>query len=216
VETVRDAMTRGTAQLRAEGTGHRASDAYTTRPFSVLLFDEALRDATRSFPEQSPAELQALSLYPTIAATSKAHKLNEKQHRAFNLCASALVRTWKRIEGTANPRDELTATAVNAEDEHQLRLIINGEGGTGKSTVVQAVLAFVSLWNRPSAVRTIAATGIAAVNISGRTIHSALELSISVTKSGHEKKPPSKQLIKEWCAFPSPQEVCLLMLFSSL
>lgn len=101
-EVVRDSMKRSTAQLRPEETG-QATFAHTQSPFSVQLFDEALRDASRTFEEQAHAQPHVLTQYPTIAAASKAHNLNEKQHRAFVYFAAALVRTWKRIEGIDNP-----------------------------------------------------------------------------------------------------------------
>lgn len=60
----------------------------------------------------------------------------------------------------------------------QMIAYLGGEAGTGKSTVIHAILRFARGWNRPRTVDTMAFTGVAAINIDGKTIHSARNLSV--------------------------------------
>ncbi|OWY96602.1 hypothetical protein PHMEG_00033095 [Phytophthora megakarya] len=61
----------------------------------------------------------------------------------------------------------------------QLIGYLGGEAGTGKSTVVDALLTFAQKWGRTGSVETLAFTGVAAINIHGRTIHSARNLKLN-------------------------------------
>lgn len=58
-----------------------------------------------------------------------------------------------------------------------LRLIVSGQGGTGKSRVIQAVSDFFRRKNQSRRLRLASYTGIAARNIGGSTLHSSLNLS---------------------------------------
>lgn len=72
-------------------------------------------------------------------------------------------------------QDATNAEEVKAAAERdQLRMFLTGEGGTGKSRVIDAVEAFCKSWHRPNALAKTAMTGNAAVSISGRTLHSWL------------------------------------------
>ncbi|KAI9067029.1 hypothetical protein FKP32DRAFT_1527872, partial [Trametes sanguinea] len=55
-----------------------------------------------------------------------------------------------------------------------LRMFLGGVGGTGKSRVIQALTAFFAARNQSRRLRLAAYTGIAAKNISGTTLHTAL------------------------------------------
>ncbi|ORZ34266.1 hypothetical protein BCR44DRAFT_1462011 [Catenaria anguillulae PL171] len=57
-------------------------------------------------------------------------------------------------------------------------LSLASEGGTGKSRVVHAVADFCNKWNRKQALKVMATTGIAAISVRGRTMHSALKLDV--------------------------------------
>ena len=65
-------------------------------------------------------------------------------------------------------------TTVEAED--QMLLYIGGEGGVGKSRVIQAIEFGYGLLQRKNEVLLMAPTGDSAYNIGGRTIHSALSI----------------------------------------
>ncbi|KAF9001049.1 hypothetical protein BDZ89DRAFT_900556, partial [Hymenopellis radicata] len=56
----------------------------------------------------------------------------------------------------------------------QLRMFLNGPGGTGKSHVINALKEFFDLRKQSRRFRLTAYTGVAARNIKGVTLHSAL------------------------------------------
>lgn len=152
-----------------------------TRSLSVEDFDKAINDVNQT-ARISPEQLMP---YPTIGQVSSASKLNEKQHCSFTLCATALLKTWKSFDDDETQSD-------------QLLHILNGEGGVGKSYVIKALQLLASLWGKQSAIKTVAPTGIAAVNVEGSTVHSSLEISIKTPIDGHEKVLPSKGVSISW------------------
>ncbi|KAJ7650270.1 hypothetical protein FB45DRAFT_729113, partial [Roridomyces roridus] len=56
----------------------------------------------------------------------------------------------------------------------QLRMLISGPGGTGKSRVIHALQDFFQMRGQSRRFRLAAYTGVAARNINGMTLHSAL------------------------------------------
>ncbi|KAF5334184.1 hypothetical protein D9611_014514 [Ephemerocybe angulata] len=75
-----------------------------------------------------------------------------------------------------------------------LLMYIGGEGGTGKSYLIDSILTFFRLMNRESEVRVGAFTGIAASLIGGSTLHSLLAIGANF------KNPATlvKRLSAEW------------------
>ncbi|KAK0229870.1 hypothetical protein EDD85DRAFT_751977, partial [Armillaria nabsnona] len=57
-----------------------------------------------------------------------------------------------------------------------LRMFLSGPGGTGKSTVINAIWTYFISRGQERRFRLTSYTGIAACNISGMTLHSALML----------------------------------------
>ncbi|KAG2135281.1 hypothetical protein DEU56DRAFT_737959, partial [Suillus clintonianus] len=84
----------------------------------------------------------------------KEFSLNTEQARAFSLIAN------HSIENNGEP----------------LRMFLGGPGGTGKSRVITAVQEFFKRRNQCSRFRLSSYMGVAARNISGMTLHSALLL----------------------------------------
>lgn len=68
-----------------------------------------------------------------------------------------------------------------------VRLHIGGEGGTGKSRVVQAIRELAASWTRPGAIQTVAQTGIAAALIQGETVHKFLRSNAQSQRHGSLK-----------------------------
>jgi ATP-dependent DNA helicase PIF1 len=79
------------------------------------------------------------------------------------------------------------------EIKPQLLGYLGGEAGTGKSTVVDALLAFARLWGREGSVETMAFTGVAAINIKGKTMHSASNLKLNGAESNSAPTIEMKQ-----------------------
>ncbi|KAE8739231.1 hypothetical protein FOCC_FOCC015271 [Frankliniella occidentalis] len=60
------------------------------------------------------------------------------------------------------------------------RVIVQGKAGCGKSTVIQKMMTMISDAFGPEAVKLMAFTGVAALNIGGETINSALKIPVKV------------------------------------
>ncbi|KAI0038037.1 hypothetical protein FA95DRAFT_1461306, partial [Auriscalpium vulgare] len=80
--------------------------------------------------------------------------LNTEQARAFQIVAE------HSLVGNAAP----------------LRMFLSGPGGTGKSRVINALVEYFKQRGEERRLRLCAYTGVAARNIGGMTLHSALSL----------------------------------------
>ncbi|KAF6758386.1 hypothetical protein DFP72DRAFT_1006126, partial [Ephemerocybe angulata] len=101
--------------------------------------------------------------------------LNSEQARAFQIIANhALVRC----------------------PGHPLRMFLGGAGGTGKSRVIDALKEFFIQRGERERLRLASFTGVAARNISGSTLHSALNLVQRKSKAGSDKS--KRDLIALW------------------
>jgi hypothetical protein len=78
----------------------------------------------------------------------------------------------------------------------QLRMFLSGPGGTGKSRVIHALQDFFSLRSQDRRFRLVAYTGVAARNINGMTLHSALCISQRSSKSAQAKT--RRDLVAMW------------------
>jgi hypothetical protein len=145
----------------------------------------AVRELQRPAPGSASSDAAAILLLPprpTIKSCSRAFSLNRKQHCAFVMLAAALLRTIVDLEAS----DPSTRRCSHQEADRALRLLtalagdrsvvmyLGGPGGTGKSRVISAIARFAHLWDLAAFVQVTATTGVAAVNIHGRTIHSAV------------------------------------------
>ena len=121
---------------------------------------------------------------PSLLKHAQQWSLNAKQEKSFILCGATIL---KRIFDTnENPELQLdqNVEAMNTDIKarpdrilpptEQLVLYLGGCGGTGKSQVIQAVVDFARRWNVENTVVISAISGVAAVNIGGCTLHSAL------------------------------------------
>ena len=82
----------------------------------------------------------------------------------------------------------------DASKREQMLLYVGGEGGTGKSQVIKAIVAGMDLILRKSEVILMAPTGAAADNIGGNTYHTCLGISINKT----QKPTVSPRIRKLW------------------
>jgi hypothetical protein len=101
---------------------------------------------------------------------------------------------------TLNPKQvdafRIIATHSLENQPEQLRMFLSGPGGTGKSRVIHALQDFFRLRGQERRVRLSAYTGVAARNINGMTLHSALCISQRTGKSTQTRT--RRDLIATW------------------
>lgn len=103
-------------------------------------------------------------MFPSISSVSKYFELNKLQNKCFHICALQFL---KRLR------------LSHMKEPHNLEsfsMFMTGEGGTGKTRVIDALLYFTKKWDVPGSVKTCAPTGIAASLINGQTFHSLIKL----------------------------------------
>lgn len=101
----------------------------------------------------------------SIEEVSAKAGLNREQHVAFKAAGRQLL------------GDYAAGLRPNGPALDPLHMIVHGEGGTGKSTVVHCLTQLASSWSRANTLSKLAPTGVAAINIGGATIHSAMSFS---------------------------------------
>lgn len=79
-----------------------------------------------------------------------------------------------------------------------LLMYVGGEGGTGKTRVIQAITELAKRLNVADSMVLCAPTGTAANNINGQTIHSVLNLSFSARGGGDRKKWKMEKHARYW------------------
>lgn len=152
----------------------------SSRDVSSSVAITKLSDARTSYNTQPKIIVSSLDVQPTDYAitdpTSLMVKiineftLNEEQSFAFTLVAKH---------------------SINTDEKEPLSLYIGGPGGTGKSRVIQAIVRWFDCMKELNRIRVSSYTGCAANNVSGMTIHGALNLSPSMNtiltgKTKHE------------------------------
>jgi PIF1-like helicase len=99
-----------------------------------------------------------------IAETVAEFQLNKKQSLAFKIVAH------HSMSLDLNPSFHFSELGPN----NQLLMGIFGEGGTGKSRVIDAICKWFSDLDRKDEILITATTGAAAIKVNGQTLHSAL------------------------------------------
>jgi hypothetical protein len=139
----------------------------------IELLNNALLEDDMTWSDASIPSLPTVTpkaSFASVSSISADYTLNRKQHCAFKLIAKALLSRWRKVE-------DLTYSKNDSDDalrHDQLRLFLGGEGGTGKSRVLDAVQALCESWNRSDCLVKTALTGKAATMINGRTLASFL------------------------------------------
>jgi len=180
--------------------------AYTKRH---IAFKESLRNAGTTTDSES-----------TESNTNRRQQLSIKYlgdaHTNPNAGNIQVVAQKPSVEDTAPGLvDKLIAQfTLNAEQAHAFRLaaehamgnqeqlplhmFIGGAGGTGKSRVIEALSCFFQIKNQTCQFHLASYTGIAARNISGMTLHTALnlgQLKTMIEKNGSRSR---KELVESW------------------
>ena len=115
--------------------------------------------------------LQDLCTCASLNEVSRLFDFTEDQHRAFSIVAGALLESLVIEDADAISGEDVDDLAVA---RYQQLLLLHGMGGSGKSYIIQGLLALAITWGRPSSVGTFALTGVAAINVLGETIASLL------------------------------------------
>jgi hypothetical protein len=136
----------------------------------------------------------SLPPFPTVAMVSEAFKLNFWQHAMFEVAARYLLYAYATDIEVASGESLVLSQSRPAPYDIKPQLIayLGGQAGTGKSTVVESLLALAREWGRDGSVETLAFNGAAAINIHGKTMHSARKLKLS----GAESKGPLSHEMK--------------------
>jgi len=85
-----------------------------------------------------------------------------------------------------------------------LRLVINGQGGSGKSVVIKTIVTLMrKMLNDNDVVKVVAPTGVAASNAGGETFHHMLKMNVSTTEyiANNSTSKKRKDLIKKFKVF---------------
>jgi hypothetical protein len=114
----------------------------------------------------------------TTQAIISEYSLNSEQKRAFHIIT----------EHASQPIDSAP----------QLLMGIFGEGGTGKSRLIDALRAWFSIVGRGAEIRVTAMTGSAASHIRGSTLHSATGIKVEYGERSINRGSISKKAA-EWC-----------------
>jgi len=166
------------------------------RIVTVELLADAMRrrrrrDQLSGFEVLNAEDEFAAGTFLSLEAVSVGACLNRRQHVAFCIIGHRLLLGFKNgLRGLAC-------------DDEPLRMILHGEGGTGKSRILECLTTLCKSWLKPQALELLAPTGIAAVNIGGRTVHSATGMrprggGDGSGSSKHISKAKKDQLTKEW------------------
>lgn len=183
-----------------DGSTVGINEAAVAPQVTVEALDAALRDVippvtalvrAAAIPTEAPPCL-------SIGAIGGIFSLNTLQMTAFSVLALALGKSMRRdlaesdIEMASGPEPAAPGSGAAAD---QLLFYLGGEGGTGKTRVIEAVSFFCRSWGRPRAVLNAAFTGLAASSIGGSTLHSLVQL------SGKGRKTPASPNPQQCAAF---------------
>ena len=139
--------------------------------------------------DESPSVLQGYSNLQTL------HPGNATMNSQIMIDFHSLSNEWQLNKEQALAFRLIVAKSVDPASE-PLQLIIAGQGGTGKSRVIQAVANYFERTNQSRRLRLTSYTGIAAKNISGSTLHAALHL--SSFSSGKTSSTCASDLVSMW------------------
>ncbi|KAF5335555.1 hypothetical protein D9611_012211 [Ephemerocybe angulata] len=161
--------TPNASKTRGRINEHRVNDGSTLR--------EALEDQPQTTLEASVRRdmpIDPQNFHEKIDDIVHQFTLNTEQKRAFRIIA----------EHSLDP------------SQSQLKMYLGGAGGTGKSRVIQALTTFFNETRQSRRFRLASYTGVAAKNIEGMTIHSALCL--NQRKKGTISNKAKQDLMSLW------------------
>ena len=201
----------------------------------VLLTRTSTRARAKVFEHNPDAQvLEANGSFSSIEDWAKAAKLDRKQKRAFESLIAAFLLSFMEEDDDNEADDAAHVTpadrtkframqkmlrklmGANVEvrrDGDQLIILIHGPGGSGKSTVVNLVIAYAQEYcdhlGHPFTSRTIVVTamsGVAATLLHGETTHSALALMRKIKNDEIEEWADTRLVIIDEISFASKSD----------
>ena len=103
-----------------------------------------------------------------------------------NVSIEEIVSTWTLNTEQARAFRIIALHSMESKSK-PLRMYLGGPGGTGKSRVIHALTDFFKCKSQSRRLRLAAFTGVAAKNISGTTLHTALSMNLTKNKSDANK-----------------------------
>jgi PIF1-like helicase/Helitron helicase-like domain at N-terminus len=144
-------------QDESDGPSFTAID---TKTLGKLLKEAEINEETRDYQQQDGEVVPGVFISGTdVDSLIRAFSLNAEQQFAFRIiCNHAL--------------------GLHPPSEPQLLMGVFGEGGTGKSRLIDAIRTWFRWNGREKELVVTATTGTAAVKIKGTTVHTAVSISI--------------------------------------
>jgi len=164
-EKRRDAWKRKLTDAHAETTTTPSADATQPMVMTNVGINRILPQTHSQVMEISPSMNRTPGMGISVEELIRDWNLNTEQARAFKIIA------LHSMEMKPKP----------------LRMYLGGPGGTGKSRVIHALTDFFKRRNESRRLRLAAFTGVAAKNIGGTTLHTALCMNLAKKKSDGNK-----------------------------
>jgi hypothetical protein len=139
------------------------------RDTRIQLIDDALSLANRKYYKSSIINSQIDSVSsqhtrPSITEVSQHFTLTAKQHACFAVISLSLLKGWQNKELNL---EKFEREFIDFTKSNQNLIFLTGEGGTGKSRIIDAIEYFCNKWGRPDSLAKTALTGKASYGIKG-------------------------------------------------
>ncbi|KAM4062418.1 PIF1-like helicase [Hirsutella rhossiliensis] len=188
----------GTGEVGVEpGSGYQADSAGSTnRLIDVVRSSIGPNQITAGSPELT-AMMQELSRFQQSALSSssevQATILPERGPRRINIPGGHSPEPpyrRKPVHGTAELEEGVAGASAGMEirNVRQLCQFVGGEGGTGKSRVIEALVELFASKDQSNRLMITATSGTAAARINGITIHSACGFSKDLAAAANAAK----------------------------
>lgn len=152
-------------------TTHETHLEQLSECFQSIPWVPTLHESNRH--EQSPP-------FPPIAAMSAFFQLNFWQHVIIETGSRHLLYSHLcDIQQEVHCAFPIPPSSGPYNLKPKMIAYLGGEAERGRSRVIHEILHFTRGWNRPRTVETMILIGVAAINIDGKTIRSARNLSVS-------------------------------------
>jgi len=187
---------------------------YNVREITQVLFRRNSKSVRKGiFNNDNVKVSEATGTARSIGDWAKAAELDRRQRRAFEVIISSFLLTFycdkDNVSEEVTNRERLryqkakkSLFRLKGSTERQLKLLLHGPGGSGKSHVINLVQAYAkeycALLGHPYTSRTIVITamsGVAATLLHGETAHNALGLNRKRIKESEQDEWSDTRLL---------------------